>query len=49
MVDDKSHQQSDLIFDKVQSLIKRIREEGYVPDTDFVLLDVEGEERACSL
>uniref|UniRef100_A0A2N9FJ12 Pentatricopeptide repeat-containing protein n=1 Tax=Fagus sylvatica TaxID=28930 RepID=A0A2N9FJ12_FAGSY len=36
-----SHPQTDLIYDKVEDLIQRIREEGYVPDTDFTLLDVE--------
>ncbi|XP_062098693.1 pentatricopeptide repeat-containing protein At4g33170-like [Humulus lupulus] len=49
VVDDKSHPESDLIYDKVEDLIKRIREEGYVPDTDFVLLDVEEEEKERSL
>lgn len=49
VVDDKSHPQTDLIYDKVEDLINRIREEGYVPDTDFVLLDVEEEEKEHAL
>ncbi|GLT66510.1 hypothetical protein SLA2020_388700 [Shorea laevis] len=49
VVDDKSHPQTDLIYDKVEDLINRIRKEGYVPDTDFVLLDVEEEEKEHAL
>ena len=49
VVDDRSHPQTDLIYDKVEDLIKRIREEGYVPDTDFTLLDVEEEEKERAL
>ncbi|KAF4375795.1 hypothetical protein F8388_014517 [Cannabis sativa] len=49
VVDDKSHPESDLIYDKVEDLIRRIREEGYVPDTDFVLVDVEEEEKERAL
>ncbi|KAK4853506.1 hypothetical protein QYF36_010262 [Acer negundo] len=45
VVDDKSHPQTDLIYDEVEDLMKRIKEEGYIPDTDFVLLDVEEEEK----
>lgn len=49
VVDDRNHPQADLIYDKVEELIKRIKEEGYVPDTDFVLLDVEEEEKERAL
>ncbi|KAK0570704.1 hypothetical protein LWI29_005242 [Acer saccharum] len=49
VVDDKSHPQADLIYDKVEDLMKRIKEEGYIPDTDFVLLDVEEEEKERAL
>ncbi|KAH7574471.1 hypothetical protein JRO89_XS03G0300400 [Xanthoceras sorbifolium] len=49
VVDDKSHPQADLIYDKLEDLIKRIKEEGYIPDTDFVLLDVEEEEKERAL
>lgn len=47
-MDDGSHPEADLIFAKVEGLIKRIKG-GYVPDTDFVLLDVEEEEKECAL
>ena len=49
VVDDKSHPETALIYEKVEDLIKRIREEGYVPDTDFVLVDVEEEEKERAL
>ncbi|XP_057958735.1 pentatricopeptide repeat-containing protein At4g33170-like [Malania oleifera] len=49
VVDDRSHPQANLIYDKVEDLIKIIKEEGYVPDTDFVLLDVEQEEKERAL
>lgn len=48
-MDDGSHPEADLIFAKVEGLIKRIKEGGYVPDTDFVLLDVEEEEKERAL
>ncbi|PQP99238.1 pentatricopeptide repeat-containing protein [Prunus yedoensis var. nudiflora] len=41
VVDDKSHPQADQIYDKVEDLMKRIGEEGYVPDTKFALVDIE--------
>ncbi|KAG6621486.1 hypothetical protein I3842_Q023600 [Carya illinoinensis] len=49
VVNDRDHPQTDLIYDKVEDVIKRIREEGYVPDTDFMLLDVEEEEKERAL
>ncbi|XP_010245939.1 PREDICTED: pentatricopeptide repeat-containing protein At4g33170 [Nelumbo nucifera] len=49
VVDDRSHPQTDEIYVKVEDLLSMIREEGYVPDTDFVLLDVEEEEKERSL
>ncbi|MQM02480.1 hypothetical protein Taro_035258 [Colocasia esculenta] len=49
VVDDKSHPDKDAIYDKLEDLMKRIKEEGYVPDTDFVLLDVENEEKERAL
>ncbi|XP_044463261.1 pentatricopeptide repeat-containing protein At4g33170-like [Mangifera indica] len=49
VVDDRSHPQGDLIYDKVEVLMKRIKEEGYLPDMDFVLLDVEEEEKERAL
>uniref|UniRef100_A0A9I9DEK7 DYW domain-containing protein n=2 Tax=Cucumis melo TaxID=3656 RepID=A0A9I9DEK7_CUCME len=50
VVDDRSHPQAGLIYEKIEDLMKRIREEGsYVPDTDFTLLDVEVEEKERAL
>lgn len=49
VVDDRSHPQADIIYDKVEEMMKTIREDGYVPDTEFVLLDVEDEEKERSL
>lgn len=40
---DRSNPQSDLIYEELEKLMKRIRKEGYVPDTNFVLHDVEEE------
>ncbi|GFY95180.1 tetratricopeptide repeat (TPR)-like superfamily protein [Actinidia rufa] len=49
VVDDRSHPQADKIYDKVEDLITMIKKEGYVPDTDYVLLDVEEEEKERAL
>ncbi|XP_042482746.1 pentatricopeptide repeat-containing protein At4g33170 isoform X2 [Macadamia integrifolia] len=49
VVDDRSHPQADTIYEKLDDLIRMIREEGYIPDTDFVLFDVEDEEKERSL
>ena len=49
VVDDQSHPQADIIYDKVEEMMKTIREEGYVPETEFVLLNVEDEEKERSL
>ncbi|KAI8556012.1 hypothetical protein RHMOL_Rhmol05G0219900 [Rhododendron molle] len=49
VVDDRSHPQADMIYEKVEDLITRIKKEGYVPDTDYVLLDVEEEEKERAL
>ncbi|XP_008789295.2 pentatricopeptide repeat-containing protein At4g33170 [Phoenix dactylifera] len=49
VVDDKSHPENDAIYDELEDLIRRIKGEGYVPDTDYVLLDVEEEEKERSL
>lgn len=49
VVDDRSHPQADMIYDKVEDLITRIKKEGYVSDTDYVLLDVEEEEKERAL
>lgn len=46
---DRSHEESDLIYDMVEYMIKKIREGGYVPDIDFVLVDIEEEEKERAL
>ncbi|KAK7410182.1 hypothetical protein VNO78_00767 [Psophocarpus tetragonolobus] len=46
---DRSHEETDVIYNKVEDVMKRIREEGYVPDTEFALLDVEEEDKETSL
>ncbi|KAK9076874.1 hypothetical protein SSX86_005208 [Deinandra increscens subsp. villosa] len=49
IVDDRSHPQCEKIYNKVEDMMKLIREDGYIPDTDYVLLDVEEEEKVRSL
>ncbi|KAF6169584.1 hypothetical protein GIB67_003952 [Kingdonia uniflora] len=44
VVDDKLHSQASAIYDKLEELIQIIGEEGYTPDTDYVMHDVEEEE-----
>ncbi|KAF6149552.1 hypothetical protein GIB67_003700 [Kingdonia uniflora] len=44
VVDDKLHPQASAIYDKLEELIQIIGEEGYTPDTDYVMHDVEEEE-----
>ncbi|BAT78042.1 hypothetical protein LR48_Vigan04g230000 [Vigna angularis] len=46
---DRSHEETGLIYNKLEYVMKRIREEGYVPDTEFALVDVEEEDKECSL
>ncbi|PKI78432.1 hypothetical protein CRG98_001178 [Punica granatum] len=49
LVGDKSHPKSDEIHEFLGELSKRMREEGYVPDTNFVLHDVEEEQKEQNL
>ncbi|KAG2719881.1 hypothetical protein I3843_02G006600 [Carya illinoinensis] len=49
LVGDKSHPKSYEIHNFLGKLSKRIREEGYVPDTNFVLHDVEEEQKEQNL
>ncbi|KAF6168457.1 hypothetical protein GIB67_005009 [Kingdonia uniflora] len=49
VVDDKSQPQASAIYDKLEELIQIIGEEGYTPDTDYVMHDVEEEENERSL
>ncbi|KAG7563212.1 Pentatricopeptide repeat [Arabidopsis suecica] len=46
---DKSHPQSKVIYEKLDEILKKIRNMGYVPDTGSVFHDVEMEEKECSL
>ncbi|KAL5721963.1 hypothetical protein ACHQM5_005539 [Ranunculus cassubicifolius] len=49
VVDDKSHPEAVLIYDKVKELIRIIKKEGYIPDTDFILHDLEEEDKERAL
>ncbi|KAG8388699.1 hypothetical protein BUALT_Bualt02G0152500 [Buddleja alternifolia] len=46
---DKSHPQVNAIYGELNQIIWRLKEEGYVPDTNFVLQDLEGEQMENSL
>ncbi|VFQ68129.1 unnamed protein product [Cuscuta campestris] len=46
---DKSHPQINEIEKELNKIISRLREVGYVPDTNFVLQDLEGEQMEDSL
>ncbi|WOG81417.1 hypothetical protein DCAR_0100564 [Daucus carota subsp. sativus] len=45
MVGDKSHPYSTKIYDYLSELFRRMKEEGYNPETDYVLHDVEDEQK----
>eukprot|EP01018_Ginkgo_biloba_P030316 Gb_23088 [translate_table: standard] len=45
-VGDRLHPQSEKIYAMLESLAEPMKEAGYVPDTNFVLQDVEEEEKA---
>ncbi|CAM8949588.1 unnamed protein product [Rhodiola kirilowii] len=47
--DDRSHPQADMIYAKLYEMMRSIKEEGYTPDTEVVLQDVEDEEKERSL
>eukprot|EP01018_Ginkgo_biloba_P030280 Gb_21441 [translate_table: standard] len=49
LVGDRSHPQSDKIYAMLESLSEQIKEAGYVPDTNFVLRDVEEEDKEYML
>ncbi|KAF3531514.1 hypothetical protein DY000_02036702 [Brassica cretica] len=49
VVDDRSNPQSELIYKKVKDVIRDLKQEGYVPETDFTLVDVEEEEKERAL
>ncbi|XP_043724133.1 pentatricopeptide repeat-containing protein At3g26782, mitochondrial-like [Telopea speciosissima] len=46
---DQSNPQTDLIYEELEKLMERIRQEGYEPDTNFVLHDVEEETKETLL
>ncbi|POO02732.1 DYW domain containing protein [Trema orientale] len=48
-VGDMSHPKYNVIHEFLKKISKRIREEGYVPDTNFVLHDVEEEQKEQNL
>eukprot|EP01018_Ginkgo_biloba_P008642 Gb_28779 [translate_table: standard] len=45
LVGDKSHPQTQKIFEKLETLSGQMKEAGYVPDTSFVLHDVEEQQK----
>eukprot|EP01018_Ginkgo_biloba_P027869 Gb_30918 [translate_table: standard] len=45
LVSDRSHSQTQQIYAKLEELTKQIKQVGYVPDTNFVLHDVEEEQK----
>ncbi|CDY45030.1 BnaA08g11890D [Brassica napus] len=49
VVDDRSNPQAELIYEKVRDVIRDIKQEGYVPETDYTLVDVEEEEKERAL
>ncbi|KAA8539162.1 hypothetical protein F0562_025854 [Nyssa sinensis] len=49
LVGDTSHPKSKEIHEFLEKLSKRMKEEGYVPDTEFVLHDVEEEQKEQNL
>ncbi|CAA7025518.1 unnamed protein product [Microthlaspi erraticum] len=49
VVDDRSNPESESIYRKVKDVIRDIKQEGYVPETDFTLVDVEEEEKERAL
>eukprot|EP01018_Ginkgo_biloba_P002684 Gb_08253 [translate_table: standard] len=46
---DKSHSQTDEIYASLEELTRKMKEVGYVPDTNFVLHDIEQEHKEYSL
>lgn len=45
LVEDKSHPKSAEIYKFLENIFEKMKEEGYVPDTNFVLHDVEAEQK----
>ncbi|XP_073133891.1 pentatricopeptide repeat-containing protein At4g37170 [Henckelia pumila] len=49
MVGDQSHPKSEEIFEFLGKVLKRMMEKGYVPSTNYVLHDVEEEQKEQNL
>lgn len=49
LVDDKSHPLSETIYAKLSELAQDLKAAGYVPSTDYVLFDIEEEEKEHSI
>ncbi|XP_049931823.1 pentatricopeptide repeat-containing protein At4g37170 [Nymphaea colorata] len=49
LVGDRSHPRTEEIYRELDELSTRMKEEGYVPDTNFVLHDVEEEQKEQNL
>ncbi|KAJ4968203.1 hypothetical protein NE237_014904 [Protea cynaroides] len=49
LVGDKTHPKTDEIYGFLEELSTRMKEEGYVPDTNFVLHDIEEEQKELNL
>nr|KJB73380.1 hypothetical protein B456_011G229900 [Gossypium raimondii] len=45
LVGDKSHPMSEMIYKKLGGLAKELKAAGYIPTTDYVLFDIEEEEK----
>lgn len=48
-VGDRSHPQTREIYVELERILKRLKEEGYVPCIDNLLLDLEGEEKETAI
>lgn len=46
---DNKHEQTDEIYSKLKELYKQLKATGYIPDTNFVLHDVEEEQKESTL
>lgn len=46
---DQSHPQSEMIYEELDVLVGKMKELGYVPETDSALHDVEEEDKECHL
>ncbi|KAK3151008.1 hypothetical protein QOZ80_3AG0240440 [Eleusine coracana subsp. coracana] len=49
LIGDRSHPQSEMIYQKLDELLDRIRGIGYIPEKEITLHDVEEEDKECHL